>query len=308
MQKQSAYTREFYAITEALAKFRHYLLGHKFIIKADQKSLKELVEQRLQTPEQQQWLPKFLGFYFTIQYKSGKENVPADALSRSIMMAWSEPTNQWLKKVVVVSQKDKRLKDLYDQCLTDKLQSPEYLIKDGLLLWKGRIMLPEDDDIINQVLLEFHSSKIGGHAGVAKTIARISSQFFWPAMQQRIRKFVRECQICQQAKVKQALPAGLLQPLPIPLHVWDDIAMDFVTCLPLSHGFSTIMVVVDKLSKFGHFIPLKAQYTSKTVAEVFINNIVKLYGIPRSIVSDRDGVFISSFWQHLFKAKVLHLL
>ncbi|WVZ16991.1 hypothetical protein V8G54_009973 [Vigna mungo] len=232
MQKQSAYTREFYATTEALAKFRNYLLGHKFIIKIDQKSLKEL----------QQWSPKFLGFDFTIQYKPEKENVPTDALSRSIMMAWSEPT---------ITQKDRGLKDLYDQCLADKLQSPEYLIKDGLLLWKGCIMLPGDEDIINQVLLEFHSSKVRGHAGVAKTMARICSKFFRHGMQQRIRKFVRECQICQQAKVQQALPARLLQPLPIPLHVWDDITMDFITCLPLSHGFSTIMIVVDRLSKFG---------------------------------------------------------
>ena len=83
MQKQFAYAREFYVITEAMAKFRHYLLGHKFIIKTDQKSLKELLEQRLQTPEQQQWLPKFLGYDFTIQYKPGKENIPADALSRT---------------------------------------------------------------------------------------------------------------------------------------------------------------------------------------------------------------------------------
>lgn len=83
MQKQSAYIREFHAITEALAKFRHYLLGHKFIIRTDQKSLKELLEQRLQTPEQQQWLPKFLGYDFVIQYKPDRENIHVDALSRS---------------------------------------------------------------------------------------------------------------------------------------------------------------------------------------------------------------------------------
>ncbi|MCI29691.1 enzymatic polyprotein, partial [Trifolium medium] len=81
-QKQSTYVREFRAITEALAKFRHYLLGHKFIIRTDQKSLKALLEQTLQTPEQQAWLHKFIGFDFTIEYKPGKENVAADALSR----------------------------------------------------------------------------------------------------------------------------------------------------------------------------------------------------------------------------------
>jgi hypothetical protein len=83
-QKQSAYIQELLAITEALAKFRHYLLGHKFVIKTDQ--LKNLLEQSLQTPEQQAWLHKFVGFDFTIEYKPGKENVAVDALSRSQLL------------------------------------------------------------------------------------------------------------------------------------------------------------------------------------------------------------------------------
>jgi hypothetical protein len=86
-QKKSAYFREMLAISEAIAKFRHYLLGHKFIIKTDQKSLKNLMDQTLQTPEQQQWLHKFLGYDFTIEYKPGKENVVADALSRMMSLA-----------------------------------------------------------------------------------------------------------------------------------------------------------------------------------------------------------------------------
>ena len=83
--------------------------------------------------------------------------------------------------------------------------------------------------------------------------------------------------------------------------MWDDIALDFVTGLPPSFGYSVIMVVVDRLSKFGHFIPMKSYYNNRLVAEAFVANIVKLHGIPKSIVSDRDKVFISSFWQQLFK-------
>ena len=107
MQRKFAYVREFYAIFESFVKFRHYLLGRKFIIKIDQKSLKELLDQELQTPEQQQWLPKFLGYDFTIQYSPGKENIPTDALSRSFHMAWSEPLHEWLKEVVKATKKDK---------------------------------------------------------------------------------------------------------------------------------------------------------------------------------------------------------
>ena len=99
MQRQSAYTRELFAIIEALAKFRHYLLGSKFIIKTDQKSLKSLLTQSLQTPEQQAWMHKFMGYDFEIQYKPGAENIPADALSRSFAMAWSLPQVDWLQQI-----------------------------------------------------------------------------------------------------------------------------------------------------------------------------------------------------------------
>lgn len=99
MQKQSAYTREFFAITESLAKFRHYLLGHQFIIRTDQKSLKNLLDQSLQTPEQQAWLHKFIGYDFKIEYKPGKDNIAVDALSRVTILAWSELENQFLQQL-----------------------------------------------------------------------------------------------------------------------------------------------------------------------------------------------------------------
>jgi hypothetical protein len=105
-QKQSAYIRELLAITEALAKFRHYLLGHKFVLKTDQKSLRSLLDQSLQTPEQQAWLHKFIGFDFQIEYKPGKENIPADALSRMFLLAWSEPKLQFLQDLQRAVQQD----------------------------------------------------------------------------------------------------------------------------------------------------------------------------------------------------------
>ena len=109
MQKQSAYAREFFAITEAIAKFRHYLLGHKFVIKTDQKSLKSLTDQVAHTPEQQNWLYKLIGYDFTIEYKSRKENVVADSLSRAFMMAISQPKLQLIPELREALAQDKQL-------------------------------------------------------------------------------------------------------------------------------------------------------------------------------------------------------
>lgn len=107
--------------------------------------------------------------------------------------------------------------------------------------------------------------------------------------------------VCQQAKTSNTLPAGLLQPLLIPSQVWEDVAIDFITGLPMSFGYTTILVVIDRLTKYAHLLPMKSDYSSRSVAEIFMQNVVKLHGMPKSIVSDRDKVFTSSFWQHIFK-------
>ena len=111
------------------------------------------------------------------------------------------------------------------------------------------------------LLKEFHNSPIRGHAGIKRTTTRIASQFYWTSLKKDVNSFVQSCDICQRAKIATSLPAGLLQPLAIPSQVWEDIAMDFITGLPASHGFNTILVVVDRLTKFAHFIPMKSDYT-----------------------------------------------
>ena len=162
-------------------------------------------------------------------------------------------------------------------------------------------MVPTNSTLIQTILEEFHSSILGGHSGIARTKARVAAQFFWSSLASDVRKFVSNWSVCQKAKSATSAPAGLLQPLPIPTLIWDDILMDFITGLPPANGFTIMFVAVDRLSKYGHFSPLKSDYTSQKVAEAFVQNIVKLHGFPCSIVSDRDRAFTSAFWQHLFK-------
>jgi hypothetical protein len=120
-------------------------------------------------------------------------------------------------------------------------------------------------------------------------------------MQRRIREFVRSCVVCQKQKYNAITPGGLLQPLPISNTVWEDLSLDFITGLPKSKGYEAVLVAVDRLSKYSHFILLKHPYTAKSIAETFVKEIVRLHGIPNSLVSDRDPLFISHFWMELFK-------
>lgn len=107
--------------------------------------------------------------------------------------------------------------------------------------------------------------------------------------------------MCQRQKYAATTPGGLLQPLPIPNAIWEDLSLDFITGLPKSKGYEAVLVVVDRLSKYSHFILLKHPYTAKSIAELFVKEIVRLHGIPKTLISDRDLLFVSNFWLELFR-------
>jgi hypothetical protein len=167
----------------------------------------------------------------------------------------------------------------------------------GLILFKGRVYVAASSSSRRAILELVHGA---GHEGVYKTLHRLRADFHFPNDRRVVQDFVRSCAVCQRNKTEHLQPGGLLQPLGVPSAVWQDVAMDFIEALPKVHGKSVILTMVDRFSKAAHCIPLGHPYTSTSVAHAFFAEIVRLHGIPASIVSDRDSVFTCEFWQELF--------
>lgn len=114
-----------------------------------------------------------------------------------------------------------------------------------------------------------------------------------------VKWFVEACSECQTTKYSTQKPAGLLQPLPVPSQVWEDVSMDIITSLPQSRGYTTILVAVDRLSKYAHFAPLPSRFDAWRVANLFIDTVVKHHGFPKTLVSDCDPLFLNEVWEHM---------
>ncbi|CAM8991067.1 unnamed protein product [Rhodiola kirilowii] len=282
MQRSSTYNRELCALVAAVHKWRQYLLGGRFVIETDHQPLRTILTQTIHTPEQQKWIAKLMGFDFEVKYRPGRNNGSADALSR-------------------VPEASMAAMQGHSRPVCGILQHEGYQIRDGLILYRDRLLVPKDPTLKDLILQEYHDTLLGGHAGVQRTLSRVSSHFYWKGMQGDIKAYVQRCGTCQQVKSMTTAPQGLLQPLPMPVGVWTNIAMDFITHLPSSKGLTVILVVVDRLTKYGHCSALSAGFAAESVARVFVRDVYRLHGLPASIVSDRDPVFMSMFWKELFK-------
>lgn len=167
-------------------------------------------------------------------------------------------------------------------------------------MFHHRFCVGPESPLRTLILKGFHDSRLGGQAGFCRTLYRARQQFQWSGMTHFIKDFVAECSVCQQVKLLSAKPFGLLQPLQIPEAIWEDINLDFITGLPPVRGQAVIIVVVDRLSKYCHLGSLPTSYSATTVVDFFVRQIIRLHGIPRNMVSDRDKIFLSKFWQEVF--------
>ncbi|GJZ58344.1 putative mitochondrial protein [Tanacetum coccineum] len=262
---------------------------------------------RISTPTLIKWLPKLMGFYYEIEYKRGKDNVVADALSRIqgnaqlLNMMVSTVSSDVQQRIMESWTQDGEIQALIAKLKGGKACPKHYSWFNNLLTRKGKLVIGNDISLQHDLVEYFHAGTTGRHLGVKLTTHSMCALLYWKKMRKHIKQLVNECSVCQLNKVDLGAYLGLLKPLPIPQSVWSEVSMDFINGLPASKGKTMILVVVDKYSKYSHFVPLSHPYSAIQVAQAFLDNIYKLHGLPKAIVSDRDKVFLSMFWQELFK-------
>ena len=330
-QNYPTHDLELAAVVFALKIWRHYLYGVPCRIFTDHKSLKYIFTQKELNLRQRRWLELIKDYDCTIEYHPGKANVVADALSRRPESSLSHMRSGYLPLLVdlralgvilEVDDSEALLATfhvrplLVDQILVGQSQDPqmiklkeeiekgkkaEFQIRDDGMIVKGkRMCVPEYGELKRDIMEEAHSSAYAMHPGSTKMYRTLKEHYWWNGMKKEIANFVSRCLTCQQVKAEHQKPAGKIQLLPIPVWKWEMITMDFVTGLPRTQRqHDAIWVIVDRLTKSAHFLPINVEDSLEKLAQLYVDEIVRLHGVPVSIVSDRDPRFTSRFWPSL---------
>ena len=205
---------------------------------------------------------------------------------------------------------------LYRKILADPTATAGYAVRDGLVWTKNHyrrdtVCVPREAFLRGRRLIEViiddaHSAV--GHFGQLKTSNYIRRYYWWSGMTTDIAAFCDSCGRCQMTKPTMQRPMGLLHSLPIPRKPWESVGMDFVGPLPQSKGNDYLLVVIDRLTSMIHLVPTTTKVTAKEVAWLYLKEVVRLHGVPDSIVSDRDARFTSKFWKELHRLMGTKLL
>ena len=341
-RRYAPHDKELLAIVRAVDHWRCYLEGteHPILLQSDHKALQHLNQQPNLSDRQARWVEKLCEFDFKIEYVRGVDNKVADRLSRRVDYEDEANAEREKENDIPVHEQQPRVRiqlaaadeapihplwaiRIEDMPLRDDMRAAvsrdvvyqELLNKpeprtDGLIvgngfLWTcdGLFYVPNDLELQRRLIYEVHDTPTGGHMGLHKTLARLTSMCWWNGMKSMIADYVKGCITCAATKPSLQKPAGTLRPLPIPEKPWRMISIDFVGPLPRTKDYyDYILVVVDKFSKMAHFIPTTSNVTAKQTAQLLIDHVVRLHGVPDAIISDRGTQFVAQLFQEVWSA------
>ncbi|GJZ88781.1 putative reverse transcriptase domain-containing protein [Tanacetum coccineum] len=297
------------AMVFAFKMWRHYLYGTKCVVCTDIKSLHHIIDQKELNMRQRRWLELLSDYDCELRYHPGKANVVADALSRKsrpkplrvralvMTIGLNIPTRILNTQVEARKEENYGAEDL--QGMIKKLEPRA----DGTMCLKNKSWISCFGDLRALIMHESHKSKYSIHPRSDKMYQDLKKLYWWPNMKAEIATYVSKCMTCAKVKAEYQKPSGLLVQPKIPEWKWENITMDFVTKLPkTASGQDMIWVIVDRLTKSAHFLPAKENDSMEKLTRQYLKEVVSRHGVPVSIISDRDGRFVSQFWQSLQEA------
>lgn len=327
--------KELLSIVQCCREWRHYLEGAPAVkLRTDHRAWTHLLTMKAHTSKRtMRWLELIQSVLPEIEHISGASNVVADALSRRADHA--DTRIEYLDLISVAEEPDlpielnlvhhevseshfqlaetfvQDIQEAYtqdEQCrhLIEKLQQDpeghsEFSLIDGLLYTRRskRLVIPYDDRIKRLILSEVHDQRL--HPGITKTMHLVKQRFFWPELASDVYAHVAGCLVCQRTKFSVQRQPGMLHPLPIPSRPFEHVHLDFMSNLPVSNGYDSVLILVDRFSKFAYFLPCTTTITAQETAELLLRNVFCTHDLPKIIISDRDPRFISETWKSLWQ-------
>ncbi|GJZ20054.1 putative reverse transcriptase domain-containing protein [Tanacetum coccineum] len=264
----------------ALRLWIHYLYGTKCVVFTDHKSLKYILNQKELNLRQRRWIELLSDYDCEIRYHLGKANVIHEAQKEAMK-----------RKNVKAKILGRLIKQIFK------------FRPNGTRCFGSRVWLPQFSGLRDLVMHESHKSKYSIHLGPDKMYQDLKLLYWWPNMKADIATYVSKCLTCAKVKAEHQKPSGLLQQHEIPIWKWERITIDFVSGLPRTpSGYDTICVIVDRLTKSAHFLPIKKTNSMEKLTRLYLKEVVCRHGVLVSIISNRDSHFTSRFSKLLQKA------